>query len=95
MMRTTNIKKLCRICLFNQNYYNNNNNNHDDDKRGEACNYQSNEFSCDEKNEKCPKMFSIHKTMIGKYLVRELISSVTKIKVNFKRRNFISALNEP
>lgn len=76
-MRTTNIKKLCRICLFNQNYYNNNNH----EERGEACNYQSNEFSCDE-NEKCPKMFSIHKTMIGKYLVRELISNVTKIKVN-------------
>lgn len=76
-MQRTNIKKLCRVCLFNQNYYGTNNNN-DSEERGEACNYQSTEFSCAEKG---PQMFSIHKTMIGKYLVRELISNVTKIKV--------------
>lgn len=83
-MQSTNIKKLCRICLFNQNYYGTNNNN-DNEERGEACNYQRNDFSCDEK---CPKMFSIHKTMIGKYLVRELITNVTKIKVNLTEKEF-------
>lgn len=66
------MKKLCRICLFNQNYYNNNNNEKEEmEERSEVCN-----------DKERPKMFSIHETMIGKYLVRELISNVTKMKVS-------------
>uniref|UniRef100_A0A336LGM0 CSON007937 protein n=1 Tax=Culicoides sonorensis TaxID=179676 RepID=A0A336LGM0_CULSO len=70
------IKKLCRICLFNENNKNyNNNDDFDEEKSNDACNYQNIEL------QKHPKMYSIHKTMIGKSYVRELISNVTKIEI--------------
>lgn len=80
------LKSLCRICLFNNNAevkigrtdaFN-------DDLIDEADNKKQ-EINIDHHHihmNSIQKMFSIHQTMIGKCLVRDLISNITQLEVS-------------
>lgn len=76
---TKKIKSLCRICLLKAA-----NDAFNDELIDEADNKKKEiniEHQVEKTTNSIQKMFSIHQTMIGNYLVRDLISSITQLEV--------------
>lgn len=106
LIKTMNLKNSCRICLFNNSNIINDVQNESieacnyndnichgylfDDDQIHVTDEKLHSNNVVNNNNEKKRMFSIHKTMISKYFVRELISNVTKIEV----RIFLSETNQ-